>query len=1083
MASETPEEEPFGTTPLPTSTADIGGNGGDSVNGSPVEIVLDMDAVVDPVNGIAQQPQTQQIAVYEPLPNEDCINGCLLDVNPHFVVYAVKNGLIRILHRHSSMRALLRGHSGQRVTDIRFFLDGDVLGTIGSKGADSTLIVWRVFELSPEIQSEKLLEVSSSALDAPDLIMSRLVWHPFNPNQFWMMHSTPSNAQVATLVETTRIQTRHSEPKAETEGALPTQHAVCQWHTPYCVMDGALQLQTAGGKLTDLAWSGRDARHVVTVHANGTIILWDLKQKANGMEAGEEAGEDVTIPKKLCVLKEDGVPYSRCCFLPHEQSVGQESEMSTSITTCFVTASHQNCVVTLWSAFSVTTDSAANGTPEYPTPTKLRVIHLVPDPLATVPTSFVMDVCYGPAPPNAAPPSCFLLLASRQTGRLFALHVRAVWSTNQQPASQQQQQQRALCVGADYVVPFVLKHAVYSWSVVCSPTQDIAEEEIGERAGLIFDMKCFAYQSKLVQCLTLTSYMCLPPEHAYQNNNNKSIVKVQPLSGKFVPSTSNGNGDMLSANLAALDAEFDEDYDVDDDDAEEVETEAPAPVMSGLFPTSASSSLAQNPFANWLGAIAGGSAPKNDPPPPPVPTAALSAAEPAPPLLNPMDILAGTAPASAASVESSSSSLAPKGGNTRTITPSNQKKNNKGRSKSPAGNKSNRSRSPKTKKNQDKTPFPEGKVTILKRDANTASSGATPSPPLPPDPSLVSDPAILAAAGLPVVQPLAAQASVDTAILKLQVTKAVEDAMTSTVVPVVNKAIQESFASLARPLRMSMDNLSKQGVTVDQDALKKALNIETPLKAALADNMRNVLVPTLESVASQVLQQVQTSMPPPPPDQSKALDLLTQQLAAMNAKMDALTKEVQVLRTAVSTQTTANAARGPSPLHPPAPPGQPGGPPSDASMNQAMQLEQARNAIAGLLKQGEYEAAFTKAVSASTAELTLFCCSRADISQVFGGPAPKLSQPILLCVMQQLGAALPKTSNPVDIQTELSWLQEIALSLNPRDTSIQRHVPSVLQQVVTSINARIVADGNNGNSQLRRPLQMLLQILRGMQMG
>ncbi|KAG7349893.1 WD40 region of Ge1, enhancer of mRNA-decapping protein [Nitzschia inconspicua] len=1092
MATASYDEEPFGTTPLPTSTAEIGGGGsgttpsGDDaaasgIVSSPVEIVLDMDPVVDPINGIAQQPQTQQIAVYEPTPNEDCINGCLLDVNPHFVVYAVKNGLIRILHRHSAMRALLRGHSGQRVTDIRFFLDGDVLGTIGSKGADSTLIVWRVFEQSPEIQSEKLLEISSSSLEAPDLIMSRLVWHPFNPNQFWMMHSTPTVPQVATLVETTRIQTRLSEPNAGTDGAPLSQHAICQWHSPYCVMDGALRLQTLGGKLTDLAWSGRDARHVVTVHDNGTIILWDLKQKGMttghvGTDSNEEGvgDEDVTLPKKLCVLQEGGVPYSRCCFLPHEQAAGREADLSTSLTTCFVTASHQNSVVTLWSAFSVAPASdgnAANNQPQYQNPTKLQVIHMVPDPLATVPTSFVMDVCYGPAPPNAAPPSCFLLLASRQSGRLFALHCRSVWSTNQL-ATPTPQNQRALCVGVDYLVPFALKYPVYSWSVVCSPTQDIAEEEIGERAGLIFDMKCFSYQSNLVQCLTLTSYMCLPPEHAYKQNGYKGILKVQPLSGKYVASESNGNGDHLSA-VSTSDPEYDEDYDVGDDDAEDVEAEAPAPSSGGLFP--ASSTLAQNPFANWLGAIASGTAPTTDPPLPPVPmaTAPTGMEAAAPPLLNPMDILAGTKEEAIKPPPATESSK--------------QKKKTKGRSKSPSlTQNSKRSRSPKVNKNQDKNTFPDGKVTILKRDAKAAPSGLKEAPPLPPDPSLVSDPAIFAAAGIPMPPPPttspAPVASFDMAALESQVSNAVENSMANVVVPVVSKAIQESFANLARPLRTSMDNLSKQGVTVNQDALKTALNIETPLKAALADNMRNVLVPTLESVVGQVLQQIQRSMPPPPPDQSKALELVMQQLASMSAKMDALTKEVQVLRTAVSAQTSANAIRGPSPQHPQSAPGS-GGPPMDAPATQEMQLEQLRHSITSLLQEGKFEAAFTKAVSASTADMTLFCCSRADITKVFGGTAPTLSQPIMLCVMQQLGAALAKTSNPADIETELSWLQEIALSLNPREPSIQRHVPAVLQQLVTSINARIVAEGNNGNVQLRRPLQMLLQVLRGMQLG
>jgi enhancer of mRNA-decapping protein 4 len=1058
MAIES-DEEPFGTTPLPTSTADVDGDG----TGAPVEIVMHMDPLVD----IAQQPQTQQIAVYEPTPNEDCINGCLLDVNPHFVVYAVKNGLIRILHRHSAMRALLRGHAGQKVTDIRFFLDGDVLGTIGSKGpGDSTLIIWRVFEQSPEIQSEMLLEISSTSMQAPELTMSRLLWHPFNPNQFWMMHSTQASKQVATLVETTRIQTRLSEDV----GDGSSQHAVCQWHSPYSVMDGALQLQDASGGLTDLAWSGRDARHVLTVHDSGTIILWDLKQK-DVVNDDESAGQDVTIPRKLCVLREDdATPYSRCCFLPHEQSVGQESTLSTSLTTCFVTASHQNTVVTLWSAFKVPPSNAAtaNAPLQYLAPTKLQTIHMVPHPLTSQPTSFVMDVCYGPAPPNAAPPSCFLLMASRQTGRLFALHVRSVWS-NDTVQQTQPQQQRALCVGVDYLVPFQLKHAIYSWSVVCSPTQDIAEEEIGERAGLIFDMKCFSYQSKSVQCLTLTSYMCLPPEHAYKNGKYQGIVKVGPLTGKYAIAGSAENCDIVPTAVTSLDADYDEDYDVEDEDELEdarAESEAPPPI-GGLFP-STGGPLAQNPFANWLGAIAGANAAAQNPPPPPNPSDMEDAVTET--FLSPVEMLAG----------GSADTAVATGQPTRTTTPSKQQRSSqkkaKGRSRSPK-----RSKSPKGKKNEDKNPFPDGKVTILKREPNAATTlpSEPVAPPLPPDPRLIANPAILAAAGIPLAPPLPTHnASVDMAAIESQISKAVAETMTSAMVPAVNMAIQESFAALARPLRTSMDNLSKQGVSVNQDELKNALNIEAPLKAAMADTMRNVLVPTLESVVSQVLKQVETSMPAPPLDQSKAMEALMQQLAMMNAKMDGLTKEVHVLRNAVAGQG-ASASRGPTPPQSGPPP--PGGPSPSPSPQQI--LEQTRNTVTMLLQQGQFEAAFTKAVSASTPEMTVYCCSRTDISQIFGGSTPKLSQPILLCLMQQLGAVLSKTSNAQDLQTALSWLQEISLSLNPSDPSIQRHVPSVLQQLVQCINTRIVAEGNSGNTQLRRPLQMLLQVLRGMQMG
>eukprot|EP00529_Nitzschia_sp_RCC80_P027528 CAMPEP_0113492080 /NCGR_PEP_ID=MMETSP0014_2-20120614/27886_1 /TAXON_ID=2857 /ORGANISM="Nitzschia sp." /LENGTH=247 /DNA_ID=CAMNT_0000385889 /DNA_START=85 /DNA_END=825 /DNA_ORIENTATION=+ /assembly_acc=CAM_ASM_000159 len=236
------DDEPFGTTPLPTSVSS-----GAAVGPSAAEVTLNLHQQPSTSAGNNfQQPQTTQLAVYESTPNEECLNGSLVDVNQHFVVYAVKNGLIRVLHRHSTMRAR---NAGQVVTDIRFFMDGDVLGTVGSGGKSSnssSLIIWRVYENSPSISHEKLLEIHTP--ESSPLLMTRLVWHPFNPNQFWMLYDNNNNgasgstSSSATLVETTRIQTRLGE-----EG-----NAICIWHSPTCIMGGALQLkETANASTSD----------------------------------------------------------------------------------------------------------------------------------------------------------------------------------------------------------------------------------------------------------------------------------------------------------------------------------------------------------------------------------------------------------------------------------------------------------------------------------------------------------------------------------------------------------------------------------------------------------------------------------------------------------------------------------------------------------------------------------------------------------------------------------------------------------------------------------------------------------------
>jgi len=1146
------DDEPFGITAIPEGSLSL------TFDESKLEESFFGGSNI--TNGVivAQQPQTQAFATYEASKNENLdplitLNGSLIDVNPHFVVYALKNGLIRVLHRHSAMRALLRGHSNQVVTDITFFHDGDTLATVGNDKKDgsgsqkSTLIVWRVYENPPEIGSERLLEITNLGFGgAPDLTMSRLIWHPFNPNQFWMTHSTGISKQVATLVETTRIQTKlvlHQDPKDK--NPQPQQHAACQWHSPYCVMENALQLRELSssdgdgdgdgdGQLVDLCWSGRDARHVLSVHKNGSIILWDLKSKEQNNAPVDEDDENddasgTIQPKKLFVLKEKGVEHSRCLFLPHEQSVTLHANKDLeSVTTCFVTASTTNSKVTIWSAFAQTKSTDPYGPRSPMNPIKLQEICFG----KANPSSFVLDICYGPANLNGKkkPPSSFLLLGSRDTGKIYALHVKAEWSESNDDVDNNNNKEGAaanrapLCSGINYMVPFSLKHPVYSWSVICGPTQDVSEDDNDadddfSSSGSGFDIKAFAYQSKAVQCLTVTSNMSLPPKSSANSNSNSntssnqssSVYTVEALEGPYVQAAS---GTTANANEPAYE---EDEYDVDDIDDDEV-VDAVASVaatpstpsasaapstggMGGLFPGAA------NPFANWLGAIAGNNkvddanddtdddnddalptppAPSDLPmppgitkttPPPPgiVPSAPTTNAtanhnnEEEEAFLNPLELLAsrmsGNNP-SASAVDT-----------TKDKNINNSRKKNNNRSKSPKQPQSNAK-----KGNKSNSPFPDGKVTILKREP-------TPSLPLPCDPSVLSDPALLAAAGIPIppTAPIVAQQPVapviDPSILEEQIQKAVETAMSNLVVPAVHKSVQESFATLARPLHKSMDALGKKGVSVDSEDLKDALDIDTVLKAAFADSMRNVVVPSLQSITGQVLQQVQRSMPKPPPppkDDSKLLAALVQQLQAMTSKMDALSAEVQGLRKTVSEQAaaaqaqaaavaqqrrSAAASAGNNPAQ------------NNNNSNRANTELQIRNQIDALLSKGKYEEAFTKAVATTTPQMAVFCCARSDLRKVLSDGV--LSQPILICLMQQLSAALANTQTAQELQIELAWLQEITLTLNPIDPSIVEHVPKVLRQLVANVNGRLAMEGT-GN--FRRPLQMLLNSLMGMQL-
>ena len=89
----------------------------------------------------------------------------------------------------------------------------------------------------------------------------------------------------------------------------------------------------------------------------------------------------------------------------------------------------------------------------------------------------------------------------------------------------------------------------------------------------------------------MTSSMSLPPK----SNGSSNLYETKPLEGLYV---------------ASDEPEYEEEeYDVDEEDADEDIPEPPAPpaaapapaASGGIFPGAA------NPFANWLGAIAGGS--------------------------------------------------------------------------------------------------------------------------------------------------------------------------------------------------------------------------------------------------------------------------------------------------------------------------------------------------------------------------------------------------------------------------------------------------------------------------------------------
>lgn len=1101
--------EPFGTTPFPVLTPEI-------------NTVFDVkffssDLVSESITASPQQPQTQQIAVYDATPIEESIHGAsVIAVNQHFICYAVKNGLIRVLHRHSTLRTLLRAHAGQNVTDLQFFQDGDVLATAGSRGKkgdeatkiDSKIVIWRVFERSPDIVCEKLLEIETDKF-----IISRVLWHPFNPNQYWMIHLDQTGTNVASLVETTRIATV-SHPSEH--------HPLCSFYRDFCVVDGGLQIGTPSSKsnLADICWSTRDTRYVLSVHESGHIVLWDISCQNSSLVTQDPASlEGIVFPSIVGELVDNSGILSRCIFLPHENSLlfGNNSSALTR-TSCFITAAENNSTFTLWSAWP--SDESL--------PSKIQKISVMGanKPGYQLSNTYLLDVCFGPAAPDASPPSCFIgtllflsfadttglqmslgaltfalvlfpflvcylenmycnkiVCADRAVGRLFAFHCRATWSDQVENVTSQK---KALLAGCDYVVPFTTKFPTYSFSVLCAPTQDISEEDLSEQGGLIFDMKLFSYQSSVVQCLTLTSYMCLPPSSTWTDTTAGVIVERLDIQ--------NGKQDAsrISPVFDTDEVMYDEDYDVDDDEGGthedfEVSPEASALPLPDGIPTlkhttyQTSREPAKDPFSNWLGAIATGSdglqvsasgfllngnsepVVENDDG---APEAFISSS---PDNVNANDFVA---PSQSARILPTSFFETSKNGNENTQS-DNYPKISSGIRKDP-----------------NDTSCVEASITrmpvplIEKKDASDSdveyrigvelANNVTSEEVNVDTKSRSQNPVFVLSEGEKSIQNL------------------LSDIMVQSIVPTLQQAVNDSFqrvekqhealsreilSSSVAQLKNSIDNWSTQnsspGIAKSDGLIAEDL-IE-PVNMVFSDSLKKVIIPFLESITGQVLSKVSDHLEKiqywnEEKERNRGIEIesISKQLSTMTQLVAKLTDEVQTLRSDLASARALPETVGKNAVTAV----------SQPPKHHVDSVQARRNEILLLLRETQFELAFTKAVSASAVDLVVYCCRNADLNLVLGGNTPALSQPILLCMMQQLGTLLPSSPDS-DLQLEVEWLQEITMCLNPVDSSIQRHGPVVFQQVVGNIKHKLKLIHGTERNQLRRQLQRMLQLIRG----
>ena len=581
---------------------------------------------------------------------------------------------MRVIDRKSADKTLLRGHDEKtRMVDAAFFGESsgkegvgglwdqlaaersnnsaagisgdkaplppaaasDVLATLSGMAETASILIWRIHSSpSTGLGADKLLEVRFKEA-------SRLVWHPFNPNQFLLLSRNlgggdsydnsdeggGSERTVATLCETTRLVTRPHE----SEG-----HMVCDC-TPTSAdssgIPGMIPLIVSGDNTSlaganDVSWSSKDARYVLTAHDDGNVRLWDLT--ATSTPSAGEGGEDVvsiSSAGELNVTKSTNATsqrVTRVMFLSQYECPPATS--GEYITPPFITGTDMNHTITLWSGWK------SNGG----VPQRLRVFGLRnndEDADASYPLSSILSVELIPAPyrppvvNESIVPSSFVLLAERSSGGvLHALHLDTQWKEDGEGGGGSSA--AVVVKGFDYVSTLNCVHPVYSYCV--APTSNegdptAATPTLAEERDV--DLACI--QSKAVQMLSLSAEMIASPEDDMVLGMDRTNL-APGVSLLDLPSVDASDEEVDEGDDD--EEEFEEDYDMDedelataeyptdDDDEDEGEEEDNE---KNAVPTATEDG--PNAFSNWLGAIA-------NPLPPPTADVADSAPKPVSPV-------------------------------------------------------------------------------------------------------------------------------------------------------------------------------------------------------------------------------------------------------------------------------------------------------------------------------------------------------------------------------------------------------------------------------------------------------------------
>eukprot|EP00804_Cyclotella_cryptica_P027943 CCRYP_003839-RB/>CCRYP_003839-RB protein AED:0.01 eAED:0.01 QI:165/1/1/1/1/1/2/636/1127 len=935
----------------------------------------------------------------------------------------------------------------------------DILATVGGMQDEACVLIWRIYVHPGNSPSEDSL-AADKLIELRFPLAARILWHPFDPNRFLLLHRNDSppagggggHLGVATLVETKcLVTTRHTKlghmvcdcPPSTVPGA-----------TQFIVVSGVhddddVNTPMMGAGVNDASWSSRDARHVLTAHDDGMVRLWDV------VLPPETVGNDKSFRcvGRLDVAaghRDEARRVTRVIFLSqYETSIDTSMDGAGIVTPPFVTGTSMNHELTLWSGFGVSSSHTVttNGNHPLSPPQRLYVFQLQSTALPpTAPPSIAsminVELCPAPYRPADTVPSSLLLLSERSNARMHALHLDTQWKNSDDTSA-------VAVTGFDYVTTLDVVHPVLSLCVAASSSSSTSFPDNGGTSSNCLneekDVDLGCVQTKAVQMLSLSAEMVCAPPPVKNVEGGELSNGVRLLHWKKDEEEKEETDKEEEQNVMEEMVDFDEEYDLeedntqaeveyntgDDDEEDNVPKESSAPLLDN-------DAAAVDPFSNWLGAIVNPLPPPTvpssnhattttpttatkvktatvQPPPPPPgldfmfppPPPGLTPSAPMPPVkeemafLSPMQLLGKSIPDPVLSSNVSGKSRDESTSAKKSATQSTKKK--KGGGGGGGGS-----------EHTTQKPPPPPPTAILQREEAKGDTRSSSHP-------SVSNVDIR---------------SIENAVERIMAThvKSLESKVVDTVRKTVTSEVQLAMEKATeRALRDAMfhQKLEKAAKDSAATAARDAVAaMQAPMVTAFHQTMKEIMVPAYEAATSQMFHQMSKTMDhglaqiatSQAQSTSSTMEAMSQQVMKMSEAIQSLSSEVAQLRSAGVAAAAANNGGQTTTQKAPHPPPRP---------------VDTRQEILSLCQARRYEEAFTKAVSAANGDVVLFTCKHADITAAFNGEVT-LSQTILICLMQQLGAVLVSATDTTDFKIIVTWLQEIAVTIDPTNENIKR---------------------------------------------